>query len=92
MHFSTQNLQVEEKEGQDSEVVEGKVEDEVREGLEDEDHQVGEVDKVDKEDKEVIGEEEKERRMTMEIIEDANILLEESEEDSNHIDSWNSSF
>ena len=78
---------MEEKEGQDSEVVEGKVEDEVREGLEDEDHQVGEVDKVDKEDKEVIGEEEKERRMTMEIIEDANILLEESEEDSNHIDS-----
>ena len=78
---------MEEKEGQDSEVVEGKVEDEVREGLEDEDHQVGEVDKVDKVDKKVIGEEEKERRMTMEIIEDANILLEESEEDANHIDS-----
>ena len=78
---------MEEKEGQDSEVVEGKVEDEVREGLEDEDHQVGEVDKVDKEDKEVIGEEEKERRVTMEIIEDANILLEESEEDSENVDS-----
>ena len=75
---------MEEKEGQDSEVVEGKVEDEVREGLEDEDHQVGEVDKVDKK---VIGEEEKERRVTMEIIEDANILLEDSEEDSENIDS-----
>ena len=78
---------MEEKEGQDSEVVEGKVEDEVREGLEDQDHQVGEVDKVDKVDKEVIGEEEKERRVTMEIIEDANILLEESEEDSENVDS-----
>ena len=78
---------MEEKEGQDSEVVEGKVEDEVREGLEDEDHQVGEVDKVYKVDKEVIGEEEKERRVTMEIIEDANILLEESEEDSENVDS-----
>ena len=83
---------MEEKEGQDSEVVEGKVEDEAREGLEDEDHQVGEVDKEDKVDKEVIGEEEKERRVTMEIIEDANILLEESEEDSENVDSWNSSF
>ena len=48
---------------------------------------MGEVDKVDKEDKEVIGEEEKERRVTMEIIEDANILLEESEEDSENVDS-----
>ena len=61
----------------DSEVVEGKV-DESQGGQEEVNNQqegdLGEVGLG-------AGEEEKERRVTMEIIEDANILIEESEEE-----------
>ena len=60
----------------DSEVVEGKV-DESQGGQEEVNHQVGDLGEVGL----GAGEEEKERRVTMEIIEDANILIEESEEE-----------
>ena len=72
-------------EGEGQEVVEGKVE-EARGELGDADHQVEKVDKVEK-GVEVGGagekeKEEKERRVSIEIIEDANnILIEESEEE-----------
>ena len=60
----------------DSEVVEGKV-DESQGGQEEVNHQVGDLGEVGL----GAGEEEKERRVTKEIIEDANILIEESEEE-----------
>ena len=60
----------------DSEVVEGKV-DESQGGEEEINHQVEDLGEVGL----GAGEEEKERRVTIEIIEDANILTEESEEE-----------
>ena len=56
----------------DSEAVEGKVD-----GQEEVNHQEGDLGEVGL----GAGEEEKERRVSMEIIEDANILIEESEEE-----------
>ena len=95
--FVPKNLQVQ----REGEAVEGKV-DEAREEVEDTDLQVVEVEKVIKvggageKEKE---EEEEERRVSIEIIEDANnMLIEESEEegfkseDSENNDSWNRSF
>ena len=79
----------------DSEVVEGKV-DECRGGQEEVNlHQAGDLGEVGL----GAGEEEKERWVSMEIIEDANILIEESEEegfkseDSENIDQlWKGAF
>ena len=79
--FVPKNLQVQ----REGEAVEGKV-DEAREEVEDTDLQVVEVEKVIKVggagEKEKEEEEEKERRVSIEIIEDANnMLIEENEEE-----------